>query len=719
VSKLSCFAGGYHAGRLIGLLLAMMCLVAIPLGSVRADPPLPALYRDTANYPPLQLTWSPDSDHPQVLGVFPHPFMTQRALLATAAGLLLSDDGGKTWTPLPEATADKIGPVQDVAFHPVQADTFYLASQTRGIWQTLDAGKSFTPIGTKAGGLAADNVASLVVYAGDASHQTLLAGHGDAAPGLSRSQDGGKTWDVVNADYHFRRLLTGPGALSQFYLFGSSLKEPDIQSLYTCNTVGEFVTEVLRDVVPTDMVFMPTPYRKPPAIYVTTSDSGLYRIDNGGTAGLSYNTKQIPFKDATGWASVGSTWGASADVLSLFLYDPAKLGLVISSDDLATYHTASDGLPVGSLVKEGAVLRPNANGTVFYAVTNNALTIGRAPEDVPVVQSLPPAFEVQNQDDKSWGDIGQAFQTFADAQGRTLTAARTLLQNVGDPTSVYHAHELIVTARVPITPAPPKAVTIDLSRYGGYPDTPMLDDGAHQDGAAGEGVYGVSFEFLPERARTQDNETRPVWPGPVPLGVKVTYADGHQPGAVDVVNVLTKVTDVGIWSDGVGAVTDTVEGGVTVEPFLNPLEKDQPAYAPHLHHGDVAVRMKAPKGKWAVHFKAPYNRLDISSHPALSLYLRLDAGSAPTQLFLQLKDEPAFSPPTTTAPVPLLAGVTLTPAYQRVTLPMTKILGQATLFQVDHLDEIILSGENDAPGTLVIDGLQVLSPATATALSTP
>ena len=693
-----------------GLVLPILAVVLFSVVQLlRADPPLPALYRDTTPYPPLQLTWDTNPDLREVTGVFPHPFMASRAVLATKAGLLMTDDAGATWNAMPEATADKVGSVLSVAFHPILPDTFYLGSQTKGIWQTSDGGKTFTPLGSKAEGIAADKVTSLIVYAGDFSHQTLLAVHGDAAPGISRSQNGGKTWDVVNSDYHFRRLLAGPGTLAQFYLFGSSLKEPDIQSLYTCSSVGEFVTEVVRDVVPTDMVFAPTPYRKAPAIYFSTSDSGLYRIDNGESAGLAYNTKQLALKDVSGWASVGVKWGPSPDVVDLFLDEPTKLGLVISSDDLATFQTASDGLPVGSLVKEGAVIRPNANGTVFYSVANDALSIGRPSAEVPTINLSPPGLEIDPDVDKTWQNLGQAFQTFADAQGDILAAAHALLKNVDDLAAPYRQREVVVTAKVPVTPKPPKSVTLDLSRYGGFPETSMLDDGQHQDGAKGDGVYGFSFAFFPDKARTQDNEWRSVWPGPVALGVKVTYADGHAEGAVGVINVLPKVADIGIWSDGVGAVTETVDGGVAVDPFLNPLEPNQPGYAPHLHHGDVAVRIKAPKGTWTVHFKAPYNRLDISSHAALSLYLRTDTGAAPKQLYLQLRDQPAFSPPITTDRVPILSGMTMNGNYQRVVIPMTMIIGKASLFQLDHLDEIILSGENDAPGSFVLDGLQALA----------
>ncbi len=352
------------------------------------------------------------------------------------------------------------------------------------------------------------------------------------------------------------------------------------------------------------------------------------------------------------------------------------------------------------------MLRPNANGTVFYAVANAALAIGREPEEVPVVAFTPSAFEVDPDDNKATQDLAEAFQKFYDFKGHTTDAATALLATVSDPEQVYRQHQIAVTARVPIQPSPPKSVTIDLSRYGGYPDTPLFDDGKHNDGAAGDGVYGLTFAFLPERHRPRDDEWRASWPGRIALGVTATYADGHSQGAVGVVEIFSRVLDIPIWHDGVGSVVSTVEGDVKVEPFLNPLDPGQPAYVPRLHKGDVAVRLKVPKGPWTVHFKAPYNRHDIESHPAFSFFVRLDDGPAPTALNLQLRDEPDFSPPTTTDRVPVLPGITLNTTYQRAVFPMTQVVGAALQFQRDHLDEIILSGDSPAPATLVIDGLQ-------------
>ncbi|MDD5351536.1 MAG: hypothetical protein PHQ12_15090, partial [Chthoniobacteraceae bacterium] len=139
---------------LFPLALAALCL-APALSPLAARPAVP-LYCDMASYAPLELAWSLNSELRQVANVFPHPVLPRRALLPTGVGLYSTDDGGRTWNAIPQASADKVGAIQRVAFHPVEAGTFYLASRTKGIWVTSDGGKSFRQAGSATGGMAAD-----------------------------------------------------------------------------------------------------------------------------------------------------------------------------------------------------------------------------------------------------------------------------------------------------------------------------------------------------------------------------------------------------------------------------------------------------------------------------------------------------------------------------------------------------------------------------------
>jgi hypothetical protein len=317
-----------------GILIAGLLFVTGTL--VAANLP----YCDTRQYAPLELTWNPSTSISQVRSVFPHPLLVQTAILATEDGLLFTGDAGISWSNLPEASAAKIGPVCDIAFDPLVPDVFYAASATKGVWVTRDDGKTFNQIGAKGRGMASDSVASLLVYDGDPSRQTLLAVHGSSAPGMSRSRNAGETWEVLNTDYNFCRLLGGGGNSPQLFLFGSAVKEPDVQTCYTCNTAGEFPVEAERDVVPTDMAQAPVRERGGDVVYIATSDSGLYRIANNDSITVTHDATQLVMKDVSGWASVAMVWGPNADAMRLFVYDPSNLGLVYSTDNLATIQTA-------------------------------------------------------------------------------------------------------------------------------------------------------------------------------------------------------------------------------------------------------------------------------------------------------------------------------------------------------------------------------------------
>ena len=659
-------------------------------------------YRDTTEYPPLKLNWNTDTDLNQVLGVFTHPVLPLRALVTTQSGLFFTDDAGRSWTNLPEAALAKVGVINEAVFHPVAPDTFYLACAASGIWMTTDQGKTFTQIATKAKGLASDTVTSLLIYPGDPSHQTLLAVHGNAAPGLSCSRDGGQTWEVMNTDYHFHLLAGSQGDSPNFCLTGSTLKEPDIQSLYTCNTVGEYAVEVVRDVVPTDMAYAPVPFERYEVLYLATSDSGLYRVEVPDRFGQSNPPQQIGSKDDN-WASVNVTWGSSADAQNVCLYDTAQRGLVISGDDLATTQTASDGLPVSSLMREGALIRPNANGTVFYAAANGSLSIGRQPNDVPMVEVSPVNFEVLPSRTKGgWEDLNKALLTFSNAKGSSLAAAQTLCQEVGDPAALYHQHSITITARLPLKPAPPSSVTVDMTRYGGGPDLPLFDDGLHNDGAAGDGIYGNTFIFLPEmhRPRGGDKETRSVWPGRIALGVRATFADGHHQGAVGVVSIYSQTVDLTYWNSNPKSVAVETQGTVTAQAVADAAQTQKSL---------MVLRADTQPGSWSVKMKAPYNERDITSYAAVSFWIKAGDGTPPKELYVQLADEPILSAPTVTLRVPILNGKTLGADYLHVVVPLSQLLGPVPQFQSNQFAQVILSGDTTAPATLTIANLQFLA----------
>jgi hypothetical protein len=687
-----------------GLLYATGTLIA-------ANPP----YCDNREYAPLYLAWNTSTSISQVRNVFPHPILVQTAVLATDNGLLLTEDAGVTWKELPEATAAKIGQVGDVAFDPLMPEVFYIASATKGVWETKDKGATFEQIGSKALGMASDSVASLIVYAGDPTRQTLLAVHGSSAPGLSRSTNAGRTWDVLNTGYSFRRLLGGGENSQQLFLIGSTADNPDVQNCYTCNTAGEIPVVAQPDVAPTDMARAPVRERGGDVVYLATSDSGLYRISNNDSSTISHDIKQLAVNDVNGWASVAAVWGPNADVMRLFAYDPTNLGLVFSTDNLATIQTAGKEYLVSPLVKEGSVIRPNANGTVFYAVVNGSLSMGRSAEDVPVVDVSPPVFKLDGNENAMFENIREEFQQFsrttdfARAPGSIAAAAVDLCQRLGDLKAPYQHCQLTVTAKLPLRPSPPASVTVDLSRFGGSPETPMYDDGQHGDGAAGDGVYGLTFTMQPLDHHPAEDDWRCTWPGRVALGVTATFADGRRQGAVGVLGIYPLLKDFDLWNPDGGNIAANCDGEVKVRPVLNP---------PDVHKGSGALRLDASKGPWTVQVNVPWNRWDFTSYGALSFHIKANGGEPPKELYLQLRDSPEFSDPTTTARIPIfhfIAEGGIAGDYRRAVIPLSQLVGTNSQLQTARISNIIISGATDGPVTLFMDGPRVLASAEAPA----
>ncbi len=82
----------------------------------------PVLYRDNTPYPPLQLAWNAGPDLGEVLHVFPHPLIPTMAVVTQSKrGLSSRRMPESLGTRCRGAVADKVGVINDVAFHPLDA----------------------------------------------------------------------------------------------------------------------------------------------------------------------------------------------------------------------------------------------------------------------------------------------------------------------------------------------------------------------------------------------------------------------------------------------------------------------------------------------------------------------------------------------------------------------------------------------------------------------
>lgn len=140
-------------------------------------------------------------------GTKPAPdYLMQQYAQMNNAGYFLSTSG--SWTAVgPTAMPSNgtgqpngLGRVNDVAFHPSDANTIYVGAPSGGVWKTINGGTTWNPLTDN---LPSLGVSSVLVDPNNANIVYLGTGDRDAgdAPGIGvyKSINGGSTWAVSNS----------------------------------------------------------------------------------------------------------------------------------------------------------------------------------------------------------------------------------------------------------------------------------------------------------------------------------------------------------------------------------------------------------------------------------------------------------------------------------------------------------------------------------------
>jgi photosystem II stability/assembly factor-like uncharacterized protein len=133
------------------------------------------------------------------------PADTSKLKAETFSGLALREIG-------PALTSGRIG---DIAIHPSDKNTWYVAVASGGVWKTTTAGTSWTPIFDSQGSysigcVAVDPKNPLTVWVGTGENNSQRSvGYGD---GVYKSADGGKSWENVGLkdSEHIAVILVDP-----------------------------------------------------------------------------------------------------------------------------------------------------------------------------------------------------------------------------------------------------------------------------------------------------------------------------------------------------------------------------------------------------------------------------------------------------------------------------------------------------------------------------
>src|SRR5210317_1679812 len=107
------------------------------------------------------------------------------------------------------------GRIADIAIHPEDDNTWYIAVASGGVWKTINAGVTWKPIFDKQGSFATGCVTidphnPNVVWVG--TGENVGGRHVSFGDGVYRSRDGGKTWKNLglNESQHISRIIIHP-----------------------------------------------------------------------------------------------------------------------------------------------------------------------------------------------------------------------------------------------------------------------------------------------------------------------------------------------------------------------------------------------------------------------------------------------------------------------------------------------------------------------------
>jgi hypothetical protein len=703
--KISWTAAALLTATLCGL-MAEAAPPRRPIPKKRQLPVDPKLFEGNppqhiGEYPSFRIVWQADPRLKDVSGVFPHPFHPQRIVAVTGAGLVISDDTGNSWKELPGTGSQAIGAVRHVEFAPASAD-IYLAGE-KGVWEIADIAKPPVQIGSKAKGLINDSVTQVRVDMGDPTYRTLVAVHGSDAGGMSRSVDGGRTWKPIAGfeNYYIEKLFPGgPGVSWAFAM--ASLKDPSAaRGVYFCYAIGDFFKEYAPEIQANDCA-LELVFHKPFAevsdlSYWATASSGILKTEHAGTD----SERLGPEEGADKWTSIGVTWGANADRKLIYGYSPAKLGFAFSEDDGATFTAMSDGLPTGVFVRQGAQVRANAGGSVFFGAINGGLYVGRRYSGVLSITDIhvSPAFisyaplhyTTAFNEFRAEVEAFRAHRPAASAAPAMLEKTRALRTFVSEPS-------FAITARIGGTEDEkdmPARVTVDLSRVGGSATAPMFDDGQHADGEANDGVYGTTCMLRPDRMRNLYQDPRRPTPGPMALTITALAQDGSLSSGIGVIGMIERPETHTYWSPTGREQYKDAEGGISgsLEDPKSGAERR-------------ALKINTTDKAWSMPLSA-YYEANARGYSALSFFVKCDQASA-GELYVQLKD---FSEDTVAALTPrvpvvkekLVEGGAIDGTYRRVVVPFSMLLKDedaaagTAKFRPSMLRSVVVSGDAGKP----------------------
>ncbi len=237
------------------------------------------------------------------------------------------------------------GRIADIAVHPRDARTWYVAAGSGGVWKTTNAGVTFTPIFERQtsysiGEVTLDPTNPEVVWVG--TGENVSGRHVGWGDGLYRSRDGGRSWQQMGLanSQHIGRILVDPRD-------GNTVLVASEGPLWSAG--GE------RGV-----------YRSTDGGVTWTAT--LQIDEHTGITDLEFDPSNPDVLYAAAYQRRRHVWG--------FLAGGSGSGLYKSTDNGRTWRKLTQGLPSGELGKIGLAVTPADPSRVYATIEAEAAQRG-------------------------------------------------------------------------------------------------------------------------------------------------------------------------------------------------------------------------------------------------------------------------------------------------------------------------------------------------------
>ncbi len=237
------------------------------------------------------------------------------AFAAAPDGLVPDDLKALEWREV--GTAMPSGRIARFAVHPTDQRIIYAASASGGLWKTVNAGASWTPVFEKQGSVSMGAVTldpkdPNIVWLGTGEQNNVRSSlYGD---GVYRSKDGGATWEHMGLkdSRHIGRILVHPDDSNTVYVaaLGSLWGPGEERGLYRTRDGGKTWTRLLRPSQFTGVVEVAMHPGNPNILYAATfqRERRQWSMIGGGTEGGLWRSTD----GGDTWARVGNGFPTTA-----------------------------------------------------------------------------------------------------------------------------------------------------------------------------------------------------------------------------------------------------------------------------------------------------------------------------------------------------------------------------------------------------------------------